>query len=190
MDVDATTTSEGVPVHLWYKDRTEYYGTQGTGATATAVLSSTTVGSVTVTNKGHSYLTTAPTITFTGGGGTGATATATIGAAASVNAGKIIGITVTAPGSGYTSAPTVVITPAPIGGNRSASIKFTTESPENTVNVDIHTPINATTGSGDLKRVIGVIPSYADVAASTAAGIGLGEAYYDEATKKVKVRLN
>ena len=45
-----------------------------------------------------------PTVTLTGGGGTGATATAYLGY------GKITSIKVTNSGSGYTSAPTVVIT--------------------------------------------------------------------------------
>jgi hypothetical protein len=193
LDVQATKTAEGVPVHSWHTDHTEYLGALGTGATATAVLSGATVGSVTVTNKGHSYLNTAPTISFTGGGladgnANHATATATIGTANTLDAGKITGITVVNAGSGYTSAPTVVITAAPIQSNRGSSIKFTTESPENTFNYNIHTPINAITGSGDLKRVIGVIPSYANTAAGIAA-VDAGDVYYDEATKKVKVRL-
>jgi hypothetical protein len=74
----------------------------GSGATATAVLSGTTVGSITVTNPGSGY-TTAPTVTISGGGGSGATATAVL-------SGTTVGsITVTNPGSGYTTAPTVII---------------------------------------------------------------------------------
>jgi hypothetical protein len=76
----------------------------GTGATATASLTSTAVTGVTVTAGGTGY-TNGVTISFTGGGGTGATATAT------VVGGIITGIAVTAGGTGYTSAPTVVITP-------------------------------------------------------------------------------
>ncbi len=44
----------------------------------------------------------APGVTLVGGGGTGATATATI------SGGAVVSVTVTNPGSGYTSAPTVV----------------------------------------------------------------------------------
>ncbi len=47
----------------------------------------------------------APTVTFAGGGGTGATATATIN-----SANVVTGLTITTPGSGYTSAPTPVFT--------------------------------------------------------------------------------
>lgn len=73
----------------------------GTGV-GTAVLSSATVGSITVTNAGSNYAT-APTVTLVGGGGSGATATA------AVSGGVITGFTVTAAGTGYTSAPTVVL---------------------------------------------------------------------------------
>lgn len=45
-------------------------------ATGTAVLSGSTVGSITITNSG--YYNTPPAITFTGGGGTGAAATAVL----------------------------------------------------------------------------------------------------------------
>lgn len=48
-----------------------------------------------------------PTISFEGGGGTGATALAYVGY------GKITKIVVTNPGSGYTSAPTVIISDSP-----------------------------------------------------------------------------
>ena len=57
----------------------------------------------TLSNPGLGYTT--PVVTISGGGGTGATATAAID-----GSGIITGITVTNPGSGYTSNPTVVIT--------------------------------------------------------------------------------
>jgi len=199
VDVQATKTVEGFTTHAWHTDHTEYLGAQGTGATATAVLGDGsagavgTVNSVTVTNKGHSYLNNLPTISFTGGGGTGATAIAVIGTSPynSLLAGKITAINVTNPGVGYTSPPTVVITPSPLlasGSGRSAKIEFTIETPQNSQTAKIHTPINQVEGSGDLKRIIGVIPSYATAAAGIAA-VDAGDVYYDEATKKVKVRL-
>ena len=55
-----------------------------------------------MTSKGGGY-TYVPQVTLTGGGGTGATAVATIAN------GAVSGITVTNPGTGYTSAPTVNI---------------------------------------------------------------------------------
>jgi len=54
-----------------------------------------------------------PVITFSGGGGTGAAAVAT------VTGNSVTGITITNPGSGYTSAPTVTIAVA--GGNGSGA---------------------------------------------------------------------
>ena len=59
-------------------------GGGGTGATATAAISSNQVTGITVTNGGSGY-TSAPTITFTGGGGTGAAAAATIASTLTFN---------------------------------------------------------------------------------------------------------
>lgn len=59
----------------------------------------------TIVDAGAGYNGAAPTISISGGGGTGATATCTI-------AGGIATITLTNPGSGYTSAPTVSIIPS------------------------------------------------------------------------------
>lgn len=74
-------------------------------ATATAIISANTgtVERINVTNGGTNYNGT-PIVEITGGGGTGATATATVGAN-----GRVTGITLTSPGTGYTSAPTVSI---------------------------------------------------------------------------------
>src|SRR4051812_21515537 len=77
--------------------------TPGTAAPI-AVLSGTTVGSISLGYTGHGY-TAAPTVTISGGGGTGATATAAI------TSGAVSSYTVTAAGSGYTSVPTVVVSP-------------------------------------------------------------------------------
>ena len=67
-------------------------------------LTSVGVLSVNMTAFGGGY--TAPTVSFTGGEGTGAAATA------NVTNGTVSSITMTAAGSGYTSAPTVTITDA------------------------------------------------------------------------------
>ena len=76
----------------------------GTGAAATATIDGR-VASIAIGSGGSSY--SAPTVKLNDGGGTGATATA------STNAnGVITGFAVTAAGTGYTSAPTVVITDA------------------------------------------------------------------------------
>lgn len=77
-------------------------GGSDTAARAQAVLTSVTVGSISVLSGGSGY--TSPLVTITGGGGTGATAVAT------ETGGVITSITVTAPGSGFTSTPTVTIT--------------------------------------------------------------------------------
>lgn len=71
-------------------------------ATATVTTSSGGVGLVQVTVGGSAY--SAPLVTFSGGGGTGAKAF--VSGAAN---GVVTDITVTDPGSGYTSAPTVAI---------------------------------------------------------------------------------
>jgi|GEM_PF-1420273 len=71
-------------------------------ATALAVRSGNTLGSVTVTAQGFGYTST-PAVTISGGGGTLATAVATI-----LN-GQVTSIAVTAAGSGYTSDPTVTV---------------------------------------------------------------------------------
>lgn len=73
-----------------------------TTATGTAVLSSGTVGSITLGIGGAGYAT-APIVSFSGGGGSGAAATA------AVSGGKVTGFTVTNPGSGYTTPPTVIV---------------------------------------------------------------------------------
>jgi FtsP/CotA-like multicopper oxidase with cupredoxin domain len=75
-------------------------GGGGSSATATATGQ---VDAIVLAIGGSGYV--APTVGFSGGGGTGAAATATI----DVN-GVITGVTVTDPGSGYTTAPTVTIT--------------------------------------------------------------------------------
>ena len=79
-------------------------GGGGTGATATAVLTSGRVTGITITNPGTGY-TTAPTIAFSGG----TVATAGTNPTGTGNATKftVSALTLTASGSGYTTAPTV-----------------------------------------------------------------------------------
>lgn len=73
-------------------------------ATATAAVSGGAVTNpLTVVYQGYGYGVSAPGVAFSGGGGTGATATANL------TSGKVTSITVNNGGSGYTSAPTVVI---------------------------------------------------------------------------------
>jgi hypothetical protein len=79
-------------------------------AVATANMGNTSpneyVASFTLLGGGNGYGT-APIVTITGGGGSGATATAT------VSGGVVTAINLITPGSGYSSAPTVMIAPAP-----------------------------------------------------------------------------
>ena len=75
-------------------------------ATATANLTGSFVTGYTVNDGGAGY-TTNPPVTLTGGGGSGASATAT------VSNGQVVSLAALAAGSGYSSAPTVVIENAP-----------------------------------------------------------------------------
>ena len=78
-------------------------------AKATSIITGDAVTSITVTDGGAHYkVATPPTVTITGGGGSGATATATVSSTGIVN-----GVTITAGGTGYTSAPTVTIDYSP-----------------------------------------------------------------------------
>ncbi|MEQ1861915.1 MAG: autotransporter-associated beta strand repeat-containing protein, partial [Chthoniobacteraceae bacterium] len=71
----------------------------GSGAAATATLG-VSAASFTI-NGGTTVYSAAPTATISGGGGTGATATAVL------TGGVVSGITITNPGSGFTTAPTI-----------------------------------------------------------------------------------
>jgi autotransporter-associated beta strand protein len=77
-------------------------GGGGTGATGTALLG-VNQASFTI-NGGTTVYSTAPSVTITDGGGTGATATAVL------TAGVVSGITITSPGTGFTSAPSIAFT--------------------------------------------------------------------------------
>ena len=75
-------------------------------ATALAVIVSTDISYIIVTNGGSGYVT-APNVTITGGGGSAGAATAVL------TNGVVTSITVSAAGSGYTSTPTVTIAAPP-----------------------------------------------------------------------------
>ena len=78
-------------------------------AKATTTITGDAVTSITITDGGAHYkVATPPSVTISGGGGSGATATATVSSTGIVN-----GITITSGGSGYTTAPTVVIDYSP-----------------------------------------------------------------------------
>ena len=78
-------------------------------AKATSAITGDAVSGATISDGGAHYkVATPPSVTISGGGGAGATATATVSASGIVNA-----ITITAGGSGYTSAPTVTIDYSP-----------------------------------------------------------------------------
>jgi len=84
---------------------------------------SQTVADVYMSSMGSGY-TSAPTVAFSGGGGSGATGTATITTFYTISGGvttattRVTGITVTNPGSGYTSAPAVTLS----GGGGSGAV--------------------------------------------------------------------
>ena len=78
-------------------------------AKSTATITGDAVTSITITDGGAHYkVATPPSVTISGGGGSGATATATVSSTGIVN-----GITITSGGSGYTTAPAVVIDYSP-----------------------------------------------------------------------------
>lgn len=76
-------------------------------------------GSIEATGGGDGYIT-APTVSFSGGGGTGATAHAVM------TGRKVTSIVIDAPGTGYTSDPTVVFTPTNGGSGAAATAHRTT----------------------------------------------------------------
>lgn len=80
-------------------------GGTGSGAAATASIG-VTAASFTIAGGTQTY-TVAPTVTI--GGGTGATATAVL------TAGVVTGITVTAPGNGFSGAPTITFSGGTVG---------------------------------------------------------------------------
>jgi hypothetical protein len=93
-----------------------------------------TVGDAYMSSQGTGY-TSAPTVTFTGGGGTGAAGTATITTVILYQGGVnvpytlVSGVTITNPGSGYTSAPVITLT----GGGGSGAVAVARLSASRTI---------------------------------------------------------
>lgn len=79
-------------------------GSGGSGAVATATVTSGTISAITVSSGGTGYTSTKVGCVLIGGGGSGAVATVT------VTTGTIAAVTLSSGGSGYVSTPTVVFT--------------------------------------------------------------------------------
>jgi len=95
------------PLTLSFDHVTDAFQLDGSGAMATASISGGAVTGVNVNNansSGYSAFSWAPMVVFSGGGGSGAAATASVG-----TFDGHVSVTVTAGGSGYTSAPSVQI---------------------------------------------------------------------------------
>ncbi len=143
----------------------------GTGATATASLG-VTAASFTITG-GTTVYSAAPTVTISGGGGTGATATALL------TGGVVSGITITNPGSGFTTAPAIAfsggtVTTAgtnPTGTGNAAN--FTVSALTLTATGTGYTsPPSVSFGSGSGTAASAQLSSIALTAASSIGGTG------------------
>ncbi len=114
------------------------------GPTAHSGVGNLGVTSVTLTNGGTGYTNQATiTVGFSGGGGSGAAATATI-QTTSTTTSYVASVSLTAGGSGYTSAPSVVFSGG--GGAGAVAVATVTTSTITTYYVD-HVDVTAT-GSG------------------------------------------
>ena len=93
----------------------------GAAATSTGpIISGGQVRSISVIAGGSNYDdNNPPTVTISGGGGSGATATAI------VRNGKVVGVKLTNPGSGYISSPTVSFSSITGGGAQANAVLFT-----------------------------------------------------------------
>jgi FtsP/CotA-like multicopper oxidase with cupredoxin domain len=125
----------------------DYFGTTPNYAyspmptlTGTPVTGVTLTG-FSVTSGGSGYTT--PAVILTGGGGTGATATAR------VSQGVIIALTLTNPGTGYTSVPTVALRdPSPRAKGAVATATFTSNAGSFVITGGIRKFIDALPGLG------------------------------------------
>ncbi len=110
-------------------------------------------------------------VELTGGGGTGATAAATVDPLS----GAITAITVTTPGSGYTSAPLVSITGLGIDGAATAVVDYS--GVVTAINVDaagggFSSPVATISGGGATSDATAVVYGGVDVVAVTDPGLG------------------
>ena len=121
-----------------------FFGGNGTGATATAVVSGGVVTGVTVTRGGTGY-TALPNVIFVGG------STKIVIATPTVVSGVVTAITVTQGGTGYPSAPTVVLLGSPGTGATATA----------TVVSGVVTAITVTQGGAGYTNaaVVGFIPN-------------------------------
>lgn len=92
----------------------------GTGAAINATEAGGAVTALAIVTGGSGYIPGTYALSFTGGGGSGAAATYTVNPS-----GVVASTTITAPGTGYTSAPTVVI---PTGSGAVAIASITSSS--------------------------------------------------------------
>jgi hypothetical protein len=138
-------------------------GGDGSGATASCVITTAFVKACKVVDGGSGY-TTAPAIFFTGGQGEGAVATAVI------NSGVVTSVIMVAQGTGYTSAPVATATPStgvfvqfsssgtmpqPLEQGNSYLAEAPSSANTFTVRNSDHSEVNITsTGSGNFYLVI------------------------------------
>ena len=114
-----------------------------TPAIVTATLSATSVASVTVTGGGNYTVGSSPTVTISGGGGANAAGTAVLDAN-----GKVIAISITNPGSGFTGTPTVTIS-GTLQGGQAAPILSANLVPTTIASLNVATA-TVTNGNGYL----------------------------------------
>ena len=137
----------------------------GSGASANAIINAGTGTLVNIVpvSVGSGY-TSIPMVSFIGGGGINAAATAVLGTGAT--AGQVIGYIITNPGSGYTSRPTVILTPTGAG-------PITSLTPVLTGRGYTSVPTVTITGGGgsgaDYRAIIsnGKVTSYAQISAGS-----------------------
>ena len=94
------------------------YPTALNNGTVSGFLNSFSSSKISYANRTGSDYTNAPVINFTGGAGTGASVVATI------YNGSIVDVTIISGGSGYTSPPTVTVTPHSVGGKLEDTIQL------------------------------------------------------------------
>lgn len=100
------------PVTTFHRKRALVRG--GTQATGTATVAGNQVTAATVTAAGSGYVA-VPRVFVRGGGGRGAKISAVLGTPGTASAGTITAFNVDKPGSGYATAPTLVIEPPKFG---------------------------------------------------------------------------